>query len=70
VLVDPGRLTINLSSSGPTDEMTSSSEPVRLACGVLTVTVHSLPPEKRQEQRNKKQGKLLLFLRFQNLEDP
>lgn len=59
VLVDPGRLTINLSSSGPTDEVTASSEPVQLACGVLTVTVHSSPPEHRHEQRNKKHGKLL-----------
>ena len=60
VLVDPGRLTVNLSSSGPTDEVTASSEPVQLACGVLTVTVHSSPPDHRLEQRSKKHGKSLI----------
>ena len=62
VLVDPGRLTINLTSSGPSDEVTASSEPMQLACGVLTVTVHSSPPDNRLEQRNKKYGKSLEIL--------
>ena len=47
VLVDPGRLTISLVPGGPTDEVTAASEPMRLACGVLTVTVRSSPPEQK-----------------------
>ena len=56
VLVDPGRLTINVSSSGPPDELTASSEIDQLACGVVTVTIHSSPPDNRYEQKSKKPG--------------